>query len=835
MNSSYSALVFQDKHPFKAHWNFMNTPFREMEGFMIRNYLKIGLRHLWRNRLYTLVNVMGLSIGMTCALLAMLYIHDELSYDRFHKNERDLYRLTTTLTNQDGSRQTLGTTGQVQGPAFKEAIPEISDYLRMWGINAINMSANNKSLAVNTRYVDENFFKLFSFPLLHGNTKTVLSDPFSIVLSETTALKFFGTTDIVGKTLKIEEGRGIENLMITGVAKNAPGNSSIQFDVLVPFKYLRLMFTDENWLNQYLTTFVLLRPGSDPKTVQQKFATIFRTQARDQLHETKTQPGQYQLALQPFTDIHLHPLGLNPYLTADEERGLSGGSTIIYSYILTGIVGFILLMACVNFINLSISDSLKRSKEIGVRKIAGSNRIQIVVQFLVEASLLCLVSYFFAICLSKLFLPLFNQLAGKKIVLTGLADFSFLFYGIILMLVCVVIAGIYPAVTLSLFNPAEVLYNKQKLRGKNLFGKSLIVLQFTLAVTLIISTIVYYRQMKFISREDLGYNAADILTIHLPPQRIDSNVTATFRNELVKSPSIQYMATYAGGNWDSRVSVNGKEFIAKSGSVDEYYLPALEIPLKAGRNFSAEHQMDPANSVIINETFAKSLGWENAIGQQLVDLDDNNKVKTVIGVVKDYHYGSLKQQIQPQMLSMIYVGNNGDALIKIQKGKTVQALKAVEATYNNLFPQHYFYYQFLGDENARAYASDKKWQQIVSYSAAMAILICCIGLFGLSGFTAQTRYKEIGIRKVLGASAAGITQLLAKDFVKLIIIAIMIASPVAWLAMNRWLQNYAYSIRINGWIFLSAAFVSILIGIMTVSFHSIKAAMGNPVKSLRTE
>jgi ABC-type antimicrobial peptide transport system permease subunit len=805
------------------------------EGLMIENYFKIALRHLWRNRLYTFINVVGLSIGITCALLAILYVRDEMSYDRFHKNALQLYRLTTTITNPSGMQQTVGTTGQVQGPAFKEAIPEISDYLRLWGIDAINMSANNKSLAVDTRYVDENFFKLFSFPLLQGSAKTALNDPFSIVLSETTALRFFGSTNVLGKTLKIEEGRGIENLTITGVASNAPANSSLQFDVLVPFKYLQLMFTDKNWLNQYLTTFILLRPGADPKTAQQKFASIFATQARDQLAETKTHPDQYQFALQPFTDLHLYPLGLNPYLTADEERGLSGGSTIIYSYILTGIVAFILLMAYVNFINLSISDSLKRSKEIGIRKIAGSNRRQIIIQFLVEALLLCFVSYVFAISLAKIFLPVFNQLAGKNISMPGMADPGFLVYGVILMLICIVVAGIYPAITLSLFNPAEVLYNKQKLSGKNLFGKSLIVLQFTLAVALIISTIVYYRQMKFISNEDLGYNPADIIKIHLPPQRIDLKVTTNFRNELAKYPFIKYMTAYAGGNWDNRLSVNGQEFIAKSGSVDEFYLPALEIPLKTGRNFSAEYPTDAANSIIVNETLVKSLGWENPIGRSLVDLDDNNKVKTVIGVVKDYHYGSLKQRIQPQTLSMIYLGNNGDALIKIQKGKIVQGLKEVETTYNNLFPQHYFYYSLLGDENAGAYSSDKKWQQIVSYSAAVAILICCIGLFGLSSFTAQKRYKEIGIRKVVGASAVSITRLLAKDFVKLIIIAILIASPIAWLTLNKWLQNYAYGIQINGWIFLAAAFISILIGIMTVSFHAIKAAIANPVKSLRTE
>jgi putative ABC transport system permease protein len=323
--------------------------------------------------------------------------------------------------------------------------------------------------------------------------------------------------------------------------------------------------------------------------------------------------------------------------------------------------------------------------------------------------------------------------------------------------------------------------------------------------------------------------------VGLPAQRIDSNVTATFRNELLRDPSIKYVTTDMGGNWDDPVSVNGKKFIAKSGSVDEFYLPALEIPLKAGRNFSTEYPTDATNSIIVNETFVRSVGWKNPIGQELTDLNDNNKMKTVIGVVKDYHYGSLKEKIQPQLLSMIYLGNNEDALIKVQKGKTVQALKSIEATYNNLFPQHYFYYQFLGDEIADSYTSDKKWQQIVSYSAAVAILICCIGLFGVSGFTAQKRYKEIGIRKVLGASAIGITQLLAKDFLKLVIIAIIIASPVAWFSMNKWLQNYAYRIEINGWIFIVTAFVSILIAIITVSFNAIKAAIANPVKALRSE
>jgi ABC-type antimicrobial peptide transport system permease subunit len=801
---------------------------------MIKNYFKIAFRHLWHNWLYTFVNIVGLTIGMTCALLAILFVIDELSFDTFHKNAPQLYRITTTVTNQDGSQQTVGT-GQVQGPAFKAGIPEISDYTRVLKISGVNVSCENKSLAVNLIYCDASFFNLFSFPLLYGNSETALSDPFSIVLSETTALKFFGTTDVIGKALKIEEGKGIEDLTITGVIKNAPANSSIQFDVLVSCKYLQRMFNDKNWLNQYLTTFILLHPGADPKIVQQKINEVFKTQARDQLLETKTFSGQYQFALQPLTDIHLHLLGLNPYDTSDEARGLSGGSTITYSYILTGIVFFILLMACVNFINLSISDSLKRSKEIGIRKIAGSSRRQIIIQFLIEAFILCFISYILALSLGNLLLPVFNQLADKKISFSGLTDFNLFFYGVMIMLICIAIAGIYPAITLSLFNPAEVLYNRQKQSGKNLFGKSLIVLQFTLAVALIISTIIYYRQMNFISNEDLGYNPADIIKIGLPGQRLDSNVTATFRNELLKDPSIKYVTTDMGGNWDDPVSVNGKKLIVKSGSVDEFYLPALGIPLKAGRNFSTGYQTDVANAIIVNETFVRSVGWKDPIGQQLTDLEDNNKIKTVIGVVKDYHYGSLKEKIQPQILSMRYVGNNEDALIKIQKGKIVQALRALETAYNNLFPQHYFDYQFLGDEIAGSYVSDKKWQQIVGYSATVAILICCIGLFGVSGFTAQRRYREIGIRKVFGASAISITQLVTKDFLGLIIIAIIIASPVAWFSMNKWLQNYAYRIEINGWVFLAAAFISIFIAVITISFHAIKAAIANPVESLRAE
>ncbi len=447
--------------------------------------------------------------------------------------------------------------------------------------------------------------------------------------------------------------------------------------MIVPFKYLQIMFTDANWLNQYLTTFILLQPNTNLKTVEQKFAKVFEVNASAQLAEAKSFSGQYQFGLMPFTDMHLHPLALSYYGTADEEQGLSNGSTITYSYILMGIVVFILIMACVNFINLSIAESLKKAKEIGVRKISGSTRMQIISQFLVEATVLCFISFIFAAVLCNALLPVFNQLADKKISLSLYGDFNLFRYGILLMLICVFGAGLYPAFILSLLKPAQVLYNKQKLSGKNFFGKGLIVLQFTLAVSLIISVIVYYRQMNFISKEDLGYNDADIIKIHLPPQRTDANVITDFRNQLLKSPSIKQVASDMGTGTNS-ISVNGKELAVRTNSIDEFYLPALEIALKEGRNFSKEYGTDSVNAAIVNETFVKSAGWKNPINQQFTDLNDNH-VKTVIGVVKDYHYSSLKQKIEPQVLSM---GNRENILIKIQPGKIFQALKIIEATYN---------------------------------------------------------------------------------------------------------------------------------------------------------
>ena len=798
---------------------------------MLVNYFKIAFRHLQHNKLLAFINIAGLTLGIACALLAILYVTDEMSYDRFHQKSKQIYRLTTTITNsRDGSQQTLGTTGQVQGPAFKAAVPEIEDYTRILGMDGINITSGSKSLAVKNLYVDESFFDLFSFSLLRGNPKTALRDPFSIVLSEATSLKVFNTTDVIGKTFKIEEGRGIDILTVTGVARNAPANSSIQFDILVPFKYFQLMFKDENWLNNYLTTFFLLHSSANPEIISRKLTREFQTKAKKQSSETGIPPDQYQFRLLPATDMHLNPMGLLPYGTADEEQGLSGGSTITYSYILTGIVAFILLMACVNFVNLSIAGSLKRAREIGIRKIAGSTKGQIVKQFLIEAAILCCISYILAILLSSFLLPIFNQLSGKKIFFSHFINPGLFLDGIILMLFCIFIAGVYPAVVLSLYNPAKVLYNKQKLTQKHFFGKTLIIIQFTLAVGLVIATIVYYGQMNFISNEDLGYNSSGMIKIHLPPQRIQENTIQVLRNQLVQAPTIKEV-TSEEGMGENVASVNGHEFNTERKNIDEFYLPTLAISMKNGRNFSNMDGRDSSNPVIVNEAFVKSAGWENPIGQQFTNLDDR-RTMTVIGVIKDYHYGSLKEKIGPQVLSL---GNREFVIIKIQTGKIAQALPVIEMTFKKTFPQHYFNYTFLDDEISRAYHSDRNWQQIITFSAGLAIFICMVGLFGLSSFAAQQRIKEIGVRKVLGASVAAIAGLLVKDFLELVLVAIILASPIAWYIMNRWLQDFAYHINISWWVFALAGLAALLIAFITVSFKAMKAALANPVESLRSD
>jgi len=805
---------------------------------MFSNYIKISVRHLLQNKLYSIINLAGLSIATTCVLLAVLFIKNERSYDRFHEKKENLFRILTSRTDDKGNRGTVAGTGQPQGPAFKEAVPEIVDYTRVLGGDIkSDVIANNKTLNLQMLFADESFFNLFSFPLLRGDKITALKDISSVVITETAARKFFNSIDVVGRRIDMDADPSAAKLgkpsMITAVVKELPKNSSIRFDILMPMRYLQLSFTDTAWLNQYLGTFVLLRPGSDLDKVSRKFDRVFASHAKYQLEESKrlyNHDPKITYSLQNVADMHL-----NPRLTGSwREGGIVNESDPIFSWLFLGITLFILFMATVNFININIAGSLKRAKEVGVRKITGGNKQQIIVQFLIESSIVCLLAFLLSIFLTNISLPLFNELVKKELVLSKFIDMQLIAWFTGILLLIILLSGFYPAYVLSAFKPKEVLYNKQKLSGKNLFGRSLVVLQFSLAIFFIIATIVYYRQMNFIRTKDLGYDPYQVVRTNIRGDREYKPVREFLRYELAKAPVIKYVSFGADGQ-PYEVKIGDKKIEALHEVIDEYRLGTMQIKLKAGRNISSTIASDKHHAVIVNEAFVKAAGLESPIGTQLYTSDRFDKeLKTIVGVIEDYHSGSLHESIKP-MVMLVCDWDSGGIWIRIEKQHRQRALKAIEAAYKKAMPTALYEYSFLDELNAKAYEQEQRWQKIISVAAVLSVVICCLGLFGLAHLAAQRRLKEIGIRKVLGATATGIASLLTKDFIKLVLVSLFVASPIAGWVMNKWLQNFAYRINIGWWMFVMAGLMAIVIAMATVSFQAIRAAIANPVTSLRTE
>ena len=805
---------------------------------MLSNYIKISWRHLWQSKLYSFINVVGLAVAITCVLLAVLFIKDERSYDRFHEKKKDLYRILTTRTDDKGNRGTVAGTGQPQGPAFKEAVPEVVDYVRVMGGDIRgDVIANNKTFNVQMLFADESFFNLFSFPVLRGNGATSLNDISSVVITETLAKKFFNSIDVVGRRLDMDANPSEEKLgkpsIITAVVKDLPKNSSIRFDILQPMRYMQLSFTDTAWLNQYLGTFVLLRPESDLEQVGRKFDRVFTSHAKYQVEETKKLYNfdpKVSYSLQNVVDMHL-----NPRLTGTwREGGIVNESDPIFSWLFLGITLFILFMATVNFVNISIASSLKRAKEVGVRKITGGSKRQIIVQFLIESSIVCLAAFLLSVLLINLSLPLFNELVRKELVLLESFDLRLITWFATILILIILLTGFYPAYVLSGFKPKEVLYNKQKLSGRNLVGKSLVVLQFSLAVFFIIATIIYYRQMDFVRTKELGYDPYQVVRTHIRGDREYKPVQEILRYELSKEPAIKFVSFGADGQpYD--VKVGNKTIEALHEVIDEYRLPAMQIKLKAGRNISSAILADRHHSILVNEAFVRAAGLESPIGTQLYTSDRfDRELKTIVGVIEDYHSGSLHESIKP-MVMLVCDWDSGGIWLRIEKQNQQRALKAIETAYKKAMPTALYEYNFLDELNAKAYEQEQRWQKIIGTATILSIFICCLGLFGLAHLAAQRRIKEIGVRKVLGATVASIASLLTKDFLKLVVISLVVASPLAWWVMNNWLQEFAYRITIGWWMFLLAGAGAIIIAMVTVSFQAIKAAIANPVKSLRTE
>lgn len=798
---------------------------------MLKNYFKTAWRNLWRNKTFSAIKILGLSLGLTVCMLIFLYTKDEVSYDQFHENKTQLYRITQTWELGNSPAQVLGSTNAVVGEAFAKEIPGVQQFVRVNGA-PVTVKRNNEVFIETPLFVDDNYLSVFTFPVVEGNKKTALTDIHSLVLCKDMAKKYFGTTDVIGQTLQIKLGDAFENFHITAVTENSPENSTLKANMLLPYKYYDKFNNNTGWFGGSLTTFLMVASNTDTKTVLAKMQLLFDTNIKERLERARKNGGasiKIILGLQPLTAMHLST-------EVGPDKGMATGSNPMYSYILTCIAVFILIIACINFINLAVAQSLKRSKEIGIRKVVGGTRKQLIKQFLTESFLVSLIAFIIAFVLTASILPFFNELANKKLSLSYLSD-GYLYAGYFgLLVITSFIAGFYPSLVLSAFQPVKVLYNKQKLLGRNYLTKGLIILQFALAIFLIIGTIAINSQLNFLERTDLGYDSKNLVRIDIPISKMSDNLPALFKTALANNSNIISVAARNGGRNISSSNANGKEIEIENNKIDDAFFKAFKIPVVAGRSFSPAFPADSLHSVIVNESFVKAAGWhtQDAIGKNIGNPNDKGML-TIVGVIKDYHFLSLKEKITPAVYTMNPDFNFGQIWVRIKPADVPKTLALLESVYKKIVPYFPYSYQFMDEINARNYETETRWKQIISIASVLFIFISCIGLFGLVILSVDQRTKEIGIRKVFGAAVSRIIVLISKEFIVLVAIAFVIAVPIGYYGVNMWLQGFAYRINIGWWMFVLAGGLVILIALLTLSFQAIKAALANPVKSLKTE
>ncbi len=793
---------------------------------MIKNYFKIAWRTIEKNKLYSFINITGLSIGLAACMLITLFVKDEFSFDKFQAHKNEIYRLVVNETSPNGEKFQFGTTGMVHGPAFQKQIPALQSMVRMEG-GEVNIKYKNEVFVQNTNYVDSNFFEMFSADFIEGNAHKALSDPYNIVISEDVAKHFFGDKKAVGQTLAIEKNSTFENYTITAVTKKSPQNSSIQISLMMPFDYKNN--GDKHWINFHLNTFFTVTPGANIANIEKQLAAIFKTTGAIDLAQAKKDwnyENQLKFVLQPFLAMHLS----REYRA---ENGLKGSSNVTLSLVLSGLGLFILLIACINFVNISISHSLQRAKEIGVRKVMGGQRKQLILQFMSESFLLNTAAFLLAVVLTILLLPIFNDLTSKSLAFTYLFDLKLILIFLFIFLLTSFLAGFYPALVLSAYKPVQILYGKFRLTGKNIWLKTLVVFQFGLATFFIILAIIQYKQVNLFTTKYLGYEDRNVVLINTGGSKADKGTV--FMNEIKKNKDILAIAPRNFSGWVTIVSTDSAEQMGPDMNVvDENFINTLGLKLKEGRGFSKDYPADSTLAVVVNEAFVKEAGWKNAIGQNVKVM--NRDSYKIVGVIKDYHFSSLYQKVRPQLFTCNNrYGGYGTFYIKLSGNNTPQVLDFIKATFKDVFPTKPYAYGFLSDINDKQYKKEFQMKQIVLWSALIIIFISCMGLFGLSILTTEKRRKEIGVRKLLGASLSTIVQMLSVHFLKLVLLGFIIFAPIAYYTGNKLLEDYPYRIDIGVSVFGVSLLALVLISIITVSYHALKAAIANPVKCLRTE
>ena len=811
---------------------------------MLQNYLKISIRNLLRNKTYSAINIFGLALGLAISMLSILYVKDEWAYDQFNAKIDRIYRINSELT-QAGRTIGLATAPTPFAETLKRDFPEIEESARLGKYGS--QMVKSEKLAIREQkilYADSTVFDVFTLPMFAGNPKKALTDPQSVVISESMARKYFGTVDALNQTLIFDNN---DVRRVTGVMRDIPPQSHFQADFLLPLYTTRDAKVNK-WANHIFNTYVVLKPGSLPENVDSKFEKLvqlymdgaLRQYFNTTLAETRKQGNNFSYSLIPLSKIHLY---------SDKEVELSPNGSIQYFYIFLLIGLFILLIAVFNFINLTTARSAKRAREVGVRKVMGSDRSVLIFQFLSESMLTTFVAFLVGILLLYSLLPIFNELSGKQLHISGAFDLDTLVYIVSITGAIGLLAGVYPAFYLSSFKPASALKGNLKvLNTKSGLRSYLVVFQFSISVLLIVATLLINQQLNFIRSKRVGFGKEQILVVKTPQS--NGSVVNTFKNEALRNPAILSGSVsgflpvtsqrwndmwFPAGQTDQKFSFNMQEWM-----VDADYIPTLDLQLIKGRNFVTGNVADEGG-VIINESAAKSLGYKNPIGKTI--HKSGGETATVLGVVKDFHYESLRNQIAPLGLfvSSSALGNSVEKAaleavsFKLNSHDIPSSVAFVKNVWNKIAPGIPFEYSFLSEDFDAMYRSEERVQELFTTFAAIAILIACMGLFGLSAFSAEQRTKEIGVRKVLGASVASITTLLSKDFLKPVLIAIIIATPLAWYAIHIWLQSFAYKVDIEWWIFAFAGTLTIFTALATIGFQSIKAALRNPVESLKVE
>ena len=797
-------------------------------GALLKNYIKITLRHIKRYKTYTFLNIFGLIVGFTCSFLIFLYVRYELSYDQYHENAETVYRVVQKQTGNVwlGTDMWNATSGMLK-PTLLENFPEVVKAVRVY--HRGGTVYHNKNYFLERRFfiVEPEFLEIFTFPLVKGDPGTCLSQPRSILLTEVMALKYFGNEDPMGKTFTVSN----IDYMITGILKDIPKNSHFTFDFLASFstiysESLVRRESIEQWGNNHYSTYIQLRKGVDTDVLEEKITGIIKD-LRDSRRYT-------EYHLQPITDIHLH---------SRVNREFEPNSDIRYVYIFSAIAFLLLLIASFNYMNLSTAQAFFRAKEVGIRKVIGANRRQVSLQFLGEAVLFALIALVVSYFLIQILLPSFSSFVQRDLDFNLVKGLGVAFLFILIAFLAGVVSGSYPAIFLSALHPLGVL-GRSKAGGSKkslVFRNTLVVAQFIISISMIISTMVLYRQLNYIKNRNLGFEKENIVNFYVYDRGL-RNKYETFRNELIHHQGIldltgssslfDYNSTGGSGWWEGKQENENINFYRLF--VDDNFFDFYGIRLLEGRFFSREMATDQDEAFILNETAVKSIGWVKPLGKLFRHW--TQKKGEVIGVVDDFHFQSLRLHIESLVITLHSDSSSRSYFsVKLKAGDVFNTLKFIEAKYKEFSPGYPFSYSFLDDRLNDIYLTERRLGLIFSSFTGIAIIVSCLGLFGLGSFTAEKRTKEIGIRKVLGASIFKIVFMLSKEFIRWIILAAAAAVPIAWYAMNKWLDNFAYRINIRVNIFVLAFFIALLISFLSVGYKSYKAAAANPVNCLRDE